>query len=188
MNTKKEELVKEILNKANIKADGVNVFDKLLAERIKLLVERAPMDKLMDATAKIARFELEDFSDALVEYNLKSLPIVDAFIDKHRVFLQKTEGNSLWAAVWLGAFLGKVLVSELNGKWQPVPDSEWIDNFQFGKIKFDNNLMTSPTVTILKSIDDDSYKIEGLVNSLQVLVEDKGLPGFINSKRIRTKI
>jgi len=182
----KKKLVKEILKKANIKADGDNVFNKFLAERIKLLVERAPIDKLMDATAEIARYELEDFLGTSIEYNLNSLPVIDAFLDKHRELLQKTDGNSLWAAVWLGAFLGKVLVKELNGKWQNVPEQARLIDYQFGKVKFDNNMLASPTVTILKSIDDDSYRIEDVVSSLQVLARAKLPTGDINSKNLNT--
>ena len=166
MRKEDKKLLKENLNNANTQAYGEEVFDRLLAERVKLAIKRAPMEKLMDATAEIARYELSAFEGAPIEYNLNSLPVIDAFIDKHRAFLQKTEDDGLLAAVWFGAFVGKVLVNEFNGKWQPVPDSEWLDNFRFGKILINNNLCVSPTVTILKSIDDDSYKIEGVVSSL----------------------
>ncbi|MCW8896872.1 MAG: hypothetical protein OQJ96_13495 [Flavobacteriales bacterium] len=180
MNEKK--LLKENLNNANTQTYGDQVFDKLLAERIKLVIERAPMEKLMDATAEIARYELGAFEGAPIEYNLKSLPIVDALIDKYRERFRRTEDDSMLAAVWFGAFIGKVLVNEFNGKWQQIPDSEWIANFRFGKIVIGSNLMISPTVTILKSIDDDSYRVEDFVRSLQVLVNSKDLQEFIISQ------
>lgn len=172
MKMKNKKLLTEIMNQVKASGSGDDKFNALLAERLRMLIERASIDKLMDATAEIARFQLEDSSSGPIEYNLKSIPILDTFMDEQREMLLKTENLGFTAAVWFGAFLGKVLVEEFNGQWLSVPDSEWDSNYLFGKVRFDNNLIANPTVRLMKSIEggNDSSVAE-YVQSLSVLVQ-----------------
>lgn len=170
-------------SKVKITTTGNKNFDELLAERVRLGMMQAPIDKVMEATAEIGRFELEDFSGAPIEYNLKSLPIVDLFIDKHREFLQSYAGKNNVLAIWFGAFIGKVLINEFHGKWLlSTSESEWIENFQFGKVYFDNGIISIPGLNVLKSIEDDQYKIETIVNSICIMSQVQNLGEYMNSE------
>jgi len=174
MKTKNEKLLDQIMGQVKLKNPFENKFNKLLEERVKLLLERAPIAELMDATAEIARFELENFSSGPIEYSLESIPIIDAYIDKHGKKLREKEDDCSLVAVWFGAFLGRVLINEFNGAWQHIEDSDWVAHYLFGKVKFDNNLFANPGIRILNSIEGIPHdNVVAYVNALSQLVQVK---------------
>ncbi|MFA5300992.1 MAG: hypothetical protein WC389_22595, partial [Lutibacter sp.] len=53
-------------------------FDRLLKRRVDVATNRGPIEVLMDVTADIAKFELEDFSKGKVDYNIESISIMES--------------------------------------------------------------------------------------------------------------
>lgn len=149
--------------------NSMTKFDALLLKRLTLVMGQAPIENIMSATAEIARFELEEFSKGPIKYELKSLQIVDSMIDNHRNLLQETQGAEDTFSIWFGAFLGLVMINEIGGNWQPISKEDWIFKYRDPTFKFENNMFTSPTTIISKSIWDNQYKIADYTNQVDAL-------------------